>query len=103
MTDEDKGRSAFTSVGVVGLQFGLAIAIGIFAGRWADSYFGTSWLMWLGFAFGLAAGVKMFWVEMKRMQKLMDEQDPDAQTFPYEDDEEKDDDERDSWPEPDPK
>ncbi len=100
MSDDEKSsaRQTFTSVGIVGLQFGLAIAIGIFAGRWADSKFGTSWLMWLGFAFGLAAGAKMFWMEMKRMQKLMDEQDPDAQSFPYEQDEEKDD-ERDSWPE----
>lgn len=100
MTDDEqrKSRNALHSVGVIGLQFGLAIAVGIFAGKWADARFGTNWLMWLGFAFGLAAGIKMFWVELKKMQKLMDEQDAHAQVFPYED-EEKEDEERDSWPE----
>jgi F0F1-type ATP synthase assembly protein I len=46
------------ALSTVGLSFVLAIVLGALAGWWLDRWFGTSPLFFfIGFAFGLAAGV----------------------------------------------
>lgn len=43
----------------VGLEMGIAVAMGFFAGNWADGRFGTEpWLTALGVFFGLGAAAK---------------------------------------------
>lgn len=57
----DQPPSSWRVVGAlstVGLSFVLAIVIGTGAGYWVDGYLGTSpWGFFVGFFFGLAAGV----------------------------------------------
>jgi len=46
-------------VGAIGLELAIAVVIGYFGGRWLDGKLGTApWLMWIGLAFGLAAGFR---------------------------------------------
>jgi ATP synthase protein I len=41
----------------IGIFFGVAIALGVLAGRWADRRWHTDpWLMMLGLLFGVASG-----------------------------------------------
>lgn len=41
----------------IGIFFGVAVLLGVFAGRWADRRFHTDpWLMMVGLLFGLASG-----------------------------------------------
>lgn len=43
----------------VGLELGLSVLIGLFAGQWLDGYFGTEpWLLLLFLLFGMAAGFR---------------------------------------------
>jgi ATP synthase protein I len=47
------------SYATVGLEFGLSLLLGLFAGRWLDRELGTGpWLALLGFGFGVAAGYR---------------------------------------------
>lgn len=47
------------SYATVGLEFGLSLLLGLFAGRWLDQKLGTGpWLAILGFGFGIAAGYR---------------------------------------------
>ncbi len=47
------------SYATVGLEFGLSLLLGLFAGRWLDRELGTGpWLALLGFGFGIAAGYR---------------------------------------------
>ena len=47
------------SYATVGLEFGLSLLVGLFAGRWLDQKLGTAhWLTFLGFGFGIAAGYR---------------------------------------------
>jgi F0F1-type ATP synthase assembly protein I len=46
-------------VGTIGIELGLALAVGYFGGRWLDGQLGTTpWLTWVGVVLGLAAGGK---------------------------------------------
>jgi hypothetical protein len=46
-------------VGTLGLEIVLSILLGLFGGRFLDARLGTApWLMWIGFAFGIAMGVR---------------------------------------------
>lgn len=46
-------------VGTLGLEIVLSILLGLFGGRWLDGRFATApWLMWIGFAFGVAMSVR---------------------------------------------
>ena len=47
------------SYGTVGIEFGLSLLFGLFAGRWLDQKLDTGpWLAILGFGFGIAAGYR---------------------------------------------
>jgi ATP synthase protein I len=50
----------------IGIFFGVAIAIGVFAGRWLDRRWGTApWLTLVGLGFGVASG----FTELYRVSK----------------------------------
>jgi ATP synthase protein I len=47
------------SASSIGLELGISVVLGVLAGIWADSYFGTEpWLMLLGIALGCTAGFR---------------------------------------------
>lgn len=50
---------AFADVGSVGIEMGLAVAVGYFFGTWLDDQFGTKpWLMYLFLVAGIGAAFK---------------------------------------------
>ena len=56
MQQDWKGMSRYATVG---LEFGLSLLVGLFAGRWLQAKLGTgNWLTFLGFGFGIAAGYR---------------------------------------------
>ena len=56
MQQDWKGLASYTTVG---LEFGLSLLVGLFAGRWLDAKLGTAnWLTFIGFGFGIAAGYR---------------------------------------------
>lgn len=53
-----KGMRAFTLGSTIAIQFAVAVLLGLWGGRFLDSYFGTGpWLMLAGLLVGLAAAV----------------------------------------------
>jgi len=51
----------------IGIFFGVAVSIGVFAGRWGDRHWNTSpWLTLVGLLFGVASGFS----ELYRVSKL---------------------------------
>jgi len=47
------------SMSSVGLEMGIAVILGLLAGRWLDGHYGTGpWLMMVFTALGMAAGFK---------------------------------------------
>jgi len=57
------------SLGTIGLEVVLSIALGFFGGRWLDGKFGTEpYLAVLGFLFGIGAAVKAFQRALKEMK-----------------------------------
>jgi len=55
----------------LGLEMGLAVAVGWAIGHWLDGYFGTApWLMLLFVLFGVAAGFKGLISAAQRASKL---------------------------------
>jgi ATP synthase protein I len=56
-----RGKGAYNALSAssVGLELGLAVAIGLLIGWWLDQHFGTApWLMLLWLALGLGAGFR---------------------------------------------
>lgn len=54
----------------IGLEFGLSILVGLFAGRWADQQLGTAhWLTFAGFGLGVAAGYRSLYRAMQRANR----------------------------------
>jgi ATP synthase protein I len=57
--DKPQPLKSLASYASVGLEFGLSLLVGLFAGRWLDRRFGTgNWLTFVGFGFGIAAGYR---------------------------------------------
>ncbi len=57
--------SAFSMATSIGFQIVATIAVGLFCGRFADTYFGTApWLTVAGIMIGITAGV---WATYKRI------------------------------------
>ena len=51
----------------LGIEFGLGLTLGYFAGRWIDGELGTTpWLSYVGMFLGLGAGFKSLWMVAKR-------------------------------------
>lgn len=60
----------------VGLDFAVAIAIGLYAGWWLDKKLGwTPWLMIVGLLFGVAAGFNLLLKAAKRMREETERED----------------------------
>ena len=56
MQQDWKGINRYATVG---LEFGISVLVGLFAGRWLQAKLGTgNWLTFLGFGFGIAAGYR---------------------------------------------
>jgi F0F1-type ATP synthase assembly protein I len=59
------------SLSSVGLEMGISVILGLFAGRWADGKLGTTpWLLILGCFLGLAAGFKGVFRAMKESDRI---------------------------------
>lgn len=51
----------------IGIEMGVAVAVGWFAGSWLDARLGTSpWLMYLFLALGIAAAFRGLWRTARR-------------------------------------
>ncbi len=67
------------TVGGIGLELALSVALGYFGGRWLDQQLDTApWLKWLGLAFGLASGVRAFFRVAKRARKALEDDTPET-------------------------
>jgi F0F1-type ATP synthase assembly protein I len=61
----------------VGLEMGVALAIGVLGGRYLDSWLDTKPLFFmLGFVIGLGAAVKAFIEMARRLKKELDTDEP---------------------------
>jgi len=68
------------STGAVGIEIAVAIGIGYFGGRYLDQKLGTTpWLMWLGFAAGVGAGIKALIRVVRSYQRSLEEEKPPDQ------------------------
>ena len=57
--EQNKQLRSANRVLAVGSELGIATLIGLFGGAWLDRRFGTGpWIMFIGLALGLAAGIK---------------------------------------------
>ncbi len=64
------------STGAVGLEIAVAIGIGYLGGQYLDRKLGVApWLMWLGFAAGVGAGIKALIRVVRSYQKSLDDDD----------------------------
>jgi F0F1-type ATP synthase assembly protein I len=62
------------STGAVGLEIAVAIGIGYLGGQYLDRKLGVApWLMWLGFAAGVGAGIKALIRVVHSYQKSLDD------------------------------
>ncbi len=76
-------NKSFFLYGSVGIEFALAVLLGLFAGRWADQRMGTGGgLALLGFALGVLTGFRSLWRVAQQAQReaergsTPDKQDP---------------------------
>lgn len=60
--------------GTLGMEIVLSIAVGLFGGQWLDKRFGThGWLMWIGFAYGLAAAGRAIYRAVRNSNREAEE------------------------------
>ena len=60
-------------VGSIGIELGLSVALGYFAGKWLDGILGTApWLSFVGLALGLAAGGRSLYKLVKKTRTDLD-------------------------------
>jgi ATP synthase protein I len=65
-------------VGAVGLEMGLAVAIGYFVGAWLDGRFGTTPVLGLvGLLLGVAAAGKALWSTARKLSKDQTPEEPE--------------------------
>jgi len=79
---QKKQNWAKSLTGAVNLATNVAavLAIGLFGGRWLDTYFGTKpWLLILGFILGTATAGKILWDQLMAdsNKKALDEKKSD--------------------------
>ncbi len=53
----------------IGLQWGLAVLIGLAIGWWLDSIFGTTWLKLVFLVLGVIAGVRNYYRYIRQQQR----------------------------------
>jgi F0F1-type ATP synthase assembly protein I len=62
------------STGAVGLEISVAIGIGYLGGQYLDRRLGVApWLMWIGFAAGVGAGIKALIRVVRSYQKSIED------------------------------
>jgi F0F1-type ATP synthase assembly protein I len=62
--------------GTVGLEFGLSVLLGLWAGQWLDRRFALyPWLTLVGIGFGTAAGIRSLIRTMRRATKELEQED----------------------------
>lgn len=70
--------------GPSGMEIGLSIVVGVFAGRWMDSYFDIApYGTWLGLFFGVAAAAKVVIQLVKSYQEEHGGDEPPAPKSPF--------------------
>lgn len=70
MTGKYKGLRKALFYSALGLEMGLAVAIGVGIGSYLDKRLGTApWLLILFFLFGTAAGFRNLYRALKRMER----------------------------------
>lgn len=75
-----KALKEASKVAALGIEMGLAVVIGLFAGRWLDTQLGTApLLLFLGLAFGLATGFRRLYTVARQYQRTAK-----TETEPYE-------------------
>jgi hypothetical protein len=57
---------ALGNYGTLGMEIALSVVVGLFGGQWLDRKFGTHWLTWVGFAYGLAAAGRAIYRAVRR-------------------------------------
>lgn len=57
------------SYGTVGLELAISVLFGLFVGQWLDRKLGAHWITLVGFALGLAAGVRTLWRAVKQANR----------------------------------
>jgi F0F1-type ATP synthase assembly protein I len=63
------------STGAVGLEIAVAVGIGYLGGQYLDRRLGVApWLMWVGFAAGVGAGIKALMRVVRSYQKSLEEE-----------------------------
>jgi F0F1-type ATP synthase assembly protein I len=71
------------STGAVGLEIAVAVGIGYLGGQYLDRRLGVApWLMWVGFAAGVGAGIKALMRVVRSYQKSLEEEDRPDQNRP---------------------
>jgi F0F1-type ATP synthase assembly protein I len=61
--------------GTVGLEFGLSVLFGLFAGQWLDRKLHTDpWLTFVGMGFGTAAGIRALWRAASMARKELEDE-----------------------------
>lgn len=72
--------SSFGSFGTIGLEIVLSVLVGFLGGRWLDGRFGTTWIAYVGLAFGIAAAGKSVWRGYRQAQaQVADEEREEAE------------------------
>jgi ATP synthase protein I len=72
--DSKKMWGIAASTGAVGLEIAVAIGIGYLGGQYLDRKLGVApWLMWVGFAAGVGAGIKALVRVVRSYKKSLQE------------------------------
>jgi ATP synthase protein I len=76
----------------LGISIVVAILIGVGLGLWMKSFFGVSWLLWVGVVWGVAAAVLNVYKAYLRQKAVLDEMadDPRYNYAPYKKDDDDD-------------
>lgn len=73
MRQDFRGLGAY---GTVGLEFGLSVLVGLWAGQWLDRRFSLyPWCTLVGIGFGTAAGIRSLMRTLRRATKELEQED----------------------------
>lgn len=66
---------ALGNYGTLGTEIALSVVVGLFGGQWLDKKLGTSFLTWVGFAYGLAAASRAIYRAVRKSNREAEEAD----------------------------
>ena len=64
---------ALGNYGTLGMEIALSVVVGLFGGQWLDKKLGTSFLTWVGFAYGLAAASRAIYRAVRKSNREAEE------------------------------